>query len=313
VLESVGTPVLWTIFTIMVGGMLALDLGVFNRKPHEVSFREALRWSLIWISIALLFNAGIYFKFGRPLALEFLTGYLVEKALSVDNIFVFVALFRAFRVPPMFQHRVLFWGVIGAIVLRAIFIALGAALLERFHWVIYFFGALLVAAGIRFLVRRGEEVHPERNPLFRFLSKMVRSVPEYEGKQFFVMREGRRYATALFVVLLAIEATDVVFAVDSIPAIFAITDDPFIVYTSNIFAILGLRALYFLLAAVMDRFIYLKTGLAAVLIFVGAKMLLVDVVKIPIVVSLLVIATILAVSLAASFIASRRQPTGNTR
>jgi tellurite resistance protein TerC len=308
VFESVGTPVLWTIFTVIVGGMLALDLGVFNRKPHEVSFREALTWSCIWITIALIFNAGIYVKFGRPPAMEFLAGYLIEKALSVDNIFVFIALFRSFSVPPKYQHRVLFWGVIGAIVLRAVFIALGATLLEHFHFVIYVFGALLVITGIRFLIRRDENIHPERNPLFRLLSKMVRSVPEYEGKQFFVVRDGRRYATALFLVLLAIEATDVVFAVDSIPAIFAITNDPFIVYTSNIFAILGLRALYFLLAAGMDRFVYLKVGLAFILMFVGAKMLLSDVVKIPIVVSLLVIAGILAVSLVASFVVSRRAP-----
>ncbi len=253
-METIATPLLWTVFSVFVLGMLALDLGVFSRKPHEVHHREALTWSGVWVGLALVFNGWIYLRFGSGKALEFLTGYVIEKALSVDNIFVFVVLFSAFAVPKIYQHRVLFWGVIGAIVLRAIFIVLGAALLERFHWVMYVFGAILIFTGLRLMIKADVEPHPERNPIYRGLRRLIPAVPEYDGKKFFVIRNGRRFATPLFLVLLAIEATDVVFAVDSIPAIFAVTTDPFIVYTSNIFAILGLRAMYFLLANVIDRF-----------------------------------------------------------
>ncbi|HEY0590485.1 MAG TPA: TerC family protein [Thermoanaerobaculia bacterium] len=301
-METIATPLLWSIFGIFVLGMLALDLGVFSRKPHEVHFREALTWSVIWIALALIFNGWIYYRFGADKGLEFLTGYLIEKALSVDNIFIFVVLFAAFAVPKIYHHRVLFWGVIGALVMRAIFIALGAALLERFHWVIYVFGAILILTGIKLLVQRNVEPHPERNPLFRFAKRFIPSVPEYHGKKFFILKNGKWFATPLFIVLLAIEATDLVFAIDSVPAIFAITDDPFIVYTSNVFAILGLRSLYFLLAGVIDKFHLLKIGLALVLMFVGAKMAAVDFVKVPVAVSLGVIATLLAGSVVASLI-----------
>jgi tellurite resistance protein TerC len=299
-MESIASPTLWAVFAAIVAGLLVLDLGVFSRKPHEVHFREALTWSAVWVSLALLFNATIWWRFGGEKGLEFLTGYLIEKALSVDNIFVFVVLFSGFAVPKIYQHRVLFWGVIGAIVLRAIFIALGAALLERFHWIIYVFGAILIITGIRLLTHRDIAPDPERNPIYRALAGMVPSVSEYEGKHFFTVRDGRRYATPLLLVLFAVEATDVVFAVDSIPAIFAITNDPFIVYTSNIFAILGLRSLYFVFADVIDRFHLLKAGLALVLLFVGVKMSIAEWVKIPVLASLIAIAAILAGSVIAS-------------
>jgi tellurite resistance protein TerC len=301
-METIATPLLWSIFGVFVLGMLALDLGVFSRKPHEVHFREALTWSVIWVALALLFNGWIYYQFGSEKGLEFLTGYLIEKALSVDNIFIFVVLFAAFAVPKIYHHRVLFWGVIGALVMRAIFIALGAALLERFHWVIYVFGAILILTGVKLLVQRNVEPHPERNPLFRLARRFIPSTPEYHGKKFFIVENGKWLATPLFIVLLAIEATDLVFAIDSVPAIFAITDDPFIVYTSNVFAILGLRSLYFLLAGVIDKFHLLKIGLALVLMFVGAKMAAVDFVKVPVGVSLAVIATLLVGSVVASLI-----------
>ena len=292
-MESIANPTIWTIFGIFVVGMLALDLGVFHRQAHEVRAKEALTWTAVWIALSLLFNAAIWHWFGSERALEFLTGYVIEKALSVDNVFVFVVLFSTFAVPKEYQHRVLFWGIFGAVVMRAIFIAAGAALLHRFHWIMYVFGAILVITGIKLLFQKDDEVHPERNPIFRLARRLIPAVPEYHGQRFMTIRNGRRYATPLLIVLIAIEATDVVFAVDSIPAIFAVTTDPFIVYTSNIFAILGLRALYFLLAGVMDKFHLLKAGLALVLGFVGTKMLIADVYKIPIVISLVVIALLL--------------------
>lgn len=304
--ETIASPLLWTVFSVFVLGMLALDLGVFSRKPHEVHFREALTWSAVWVTLAMIFNGWIYMRFGRDTALEFLTGYLIEKALSVDNIFVFVVLFASFAVPKIYQHRVLFWGVIGAILMRAVFIGLGAALISRFHWIMYVFGAILIITGIRLMVHGDSEPHPERNPLYRFARKIIPAVPEYHGKHFMIVKDGRRFATPLLLVLLAIEATDVVFAVDSIPAIFAITTDPFIVYTSNIFAILGLRAMYFLLAGVIDKFHFLKYGLALVLLFVGGKMVVVDWVKVPIVASLCAIALLLAGSVVASILFPKR-------
>jgi tellurite resistance protein TerC len=299
-METIASPLLWGVFSVFVLGMLALDLGVFSRKPHEVHFREALSWSVVWVVLSLLFNGWIYMRFGSDKALEFLTGYVIEKALSVDNIFVFVVLFAAFAVPKIYEHRVLFWGVIGAIVMRAIFIGLGAALISRFHWIMYVFGAILIITGIRLMIQSEHEPHPERNPMFRFARRFIPAVPEYHGKKFLVKVNGKWFATPLLLVLIAIEATDVVFAVDSIPAIFAITEDPFLVYTSNIFAILGLRAMYFLLAGVIDRFHLLKLGLALVLLFVGVKMVIADFYKVPIGVSLGVIAFILAGSVAAS-------------
>ncbi len=302
-LQSVGTPGLWIGFSLIVLVMLVLDLGVFHRKAHEVHVREALTWTGVWISLALLFNVGIYVWFGSQPALEFLTGYLIEKALSVDNIFVFIVVFATFGVPPKLQHRVLFWGIIGALVMRGVFIGLGTAMLSRFHWISYVFGAFLVFTGIKLLVSKGEEVHPEKNPIFRLFTRFVPSVNHYESGRFTVVEAGKRYATPLLLVLVAIEATDIVFAVDSIPAIFAVTLDPFIVYTSNIFAILGLRALYFALAGIMGKFAYLKVGLSLVLSFVGVKMLVVFFgVKIPILVSLGVIATLLIGSIVVSWL-----------
>jgi tellurite resistance protein TerC len=307
-IESVGTPSLWIGFTLFVLAMLALDLGVFHRQAHEVSVREALAWTAVWIALALLFNAGVYVWFGPERALEFLTGYVIEKALSVDNIFVFLVIFSYFAVPAVFQHRVLFWGVLGALLMRAIFILLGAALLEKFHWVIFIFGVFLVVTGVKLLVQRSSEVHPERNPLFRLFRRLVPSVSDYRSSQFTVVENGNWYVTPLLLVLVAIEATDIVFAVDSIPAIFAVTRDPFIVFTSNIFAILGLRALYFALAGVMDKFHYLRVGLALVLAFVGTKMMLADLYKIPIVASLAVVAMLFTGSIAASLLRPPRKP-----
>jgi tellurite resistance protein TerC len=301
-LESVGTPILWVGFTLFVLAMLALDLGVFHRKAHEVHVREALIWTAVWVSLALVFNLGVYVWFGPERGLEFLTGYLIEKALSVDNIFVFIVIFSIFAVPPRLQHRVLFWGILGALLMRALFIVLGATLLNKFHWVAYLFGAFLVFTGIKLLVQRTAEIHPERNPLFRLFKRFVPSVSHYESGHFTVVEGGRRYATPLLLVLVAIEATDIVFAVDSIPAIFAITTDPFIVFTSNIFAILGLRALYFALAGMMGKFHYLKVGLSLVLAFVGAKMLVAGVYKVPILLSLAVIAVLLGGSIVVSLL-----------
>jgi tellurite resistance protein TerC len=306
-LESIGTPALWIGFTLFVLAMLALDLGVFHRKVHAVQVSEALIWTGVWIFLALVFSLGVYLWFGTEPALEFLTGYVIEKALSLDNIFVFIVVFSVFAVPPNLQPRVLLWGVLGAFVLRVVFIVLGAALLRRFHWVAYALGFFLVVTGIKLLVRRDGEVHPERNPILRLFRRIVPSVDSYRGGKFTVVEGGRRYATPLLLVLVAIEATDIVFAVDSIPAIFAVTTDPFIVFTSNVFAVLGLRALYFALAGIMNRFRYLKVGLSLVLVFVGAKMLVASVYKIPIPVSLGVVAVLLGGSIAISLL---RPPAG---
>ena len=314
--ETVGTPALWIGFTAFILALLALDLGVFHRKAHTVRYREALGWSAIWVGLALAFNLLVYHWFGSERALEFLTGYLIEKALSVDNIFVFLMVFSYFAVPSAFQHRVLFWGILGALLMRAAFIVAGAALLQRFHWIIYVFGAFLILTGIRLLSGSGAEVHPERNPVYRLFRRFVPAVDRYHGAAFTVVENGRRFATPLLLVVVVLEATDLVFALDSIPAIFAVTTDPFIVYTSNVFAILGLRALYFLLAGALDQFRYLKVGLGLVLCFVGAKMALSDVVHVPIVASLAVVALLLAGSVAASLAwpASRsRGPTETAR
>jgi len=304
--ESIGTPWLWFGFVAFVLAMLALDLGVFHKKDHEISVKEALTWTGVWISLAMLFNGGIYFWFGGERALEFLSGYVIEKALSVDNIFVFIVIFSAFAVPAKLQHRVLLWGILSALVLRAVFVVLGAALLTRFHWLAYVFGGFLVFTGIRLMLQREGHVDPRQNPLFRLFRRVMPAVDEFHDGQFTISKAGKRYATPLLLVLIAIETTDIVFAMDSIPAIFAVTNDPFIVFTSNIFAILGLRALYFALAGMMDKFHYLKYGLALVLMFVGAKMLLAGVYKIPIWVSLAVIGVLLAGSVIASLL--RRPP-----
>ena len=301
-IETIGTPVLWMGFLIFVLAMLALDLGVIHRNAHEVTLREAATWSVIWVALALTFGIGVYHWFGAVRGLEFLTGYVVEKALSVDNIFVFLLLFTTFRVPAVYQHRVLFWGILGALVMRAIFIGVGAALIASFHWVLYLFGAFLVVTGAKMLWNKGAEVDPARSPVFAFFKRFVPAVNEYHGAKFLVRVEGKWFATPLLLVLIAIELTDVIFAVDSVPAVFGVTEDPFIVFTSNIFAILGLRALYFLLAGVMGRFRFLKIGLSLVLVFVGLKMLAAGFFKVPIGVSLGVIALLIGGSVLASFI-----------
>jgi tellurite resistance protein TerC len=292
--------ILWIAFNVFVLGMLALDLGIFHRKAHAVSIKEASIWSAVWILLALVFNLGIYFVWGQEKALEFLTGYVIEKSLSVDNLFVFLMIFQYFATPAIYQHRILFWGIVGALVMRAIFIATGAALLENFHWMIYVFGAFLIVTGIKMLLQGDDKLEPDKNPVVRLFQRWVPITNEYQGQRFFVRREGKIHATLLMLVLIVVETTDVIFAVDSIPAIFAITTDPFIVYTSNVFAILGLRALYFMLAGVMQMFVYLKVGLSFVLCFVGAKMLVVDFYKIPIGISLGVVAGILILSVAVS-------------
>lgn len=295
---------LWIIFNIFVLGLLALDLLVFHRKAHAVSLREAFTWSVVWISLALIFNLGIYYLWGSEKAMEFLAGYLIEKSLSVDNIFVFIMIFSYFAVPAQYQHRILFWGILGALVMRALFIAAGAALLSAFHWIIYIFGAFLIITGIKMFFAGDEKIEPEKNPAVLLLRRWVPITNTFNGQRFFVRIDRRLWATPLFVVLLVIETTDIFFAVDSIPAIFAITLDPFIVYTSNIFAILGLRALYFLLAGILQMFRYLKVGLSFVLCFVGSKMLIVDLYKVPIGVSLGIVAGILAISILASLVAA---------
>ena len=303
---------LWIVFNAFVLGMLALDLLVFHRKAHAVSLREAFTWSVVWISLALIFNLGIYFLWGSEKAMEFLAGYLIEKSLSVDNIFVFIMIFSYFAVPPMYQHRILFWGILGALIMRAIFIAAGAALLSAFHWIIYIFGGFLIITGIKMFFAGDEKIEPEKNPAVVLLRRWMPITKDYQGQRFFVRIDGRRWATPLFVVLLVIETTDVIFAVDSIPAIFAITLDPFIVYTSNIFAILGLRALYFLLAGILEMFRYLKVGLSFVLCFVGIKMMIVDFYKIPIAVSLAVVAGILVISILASLVKTKLAGAGTS-
>jgi tellurite resistance protein TerC len=304
--ETIGSPFAWGAFVAFVLAMLAIDLGVFHRKAHEVSLKEAGIWSAVWVALAVVFNVGVYAWFGPQRALEFTTGYLIEKALAVDNIFVFVVIFSAFAVPAIYQHRVLFWGVLGALVMRAAFILAGGAFLQRFHWAIYVFGALLAFTGLKLLLQRNHEIHPEKNLIVRWVQKAFPMTHELHGDRFFVKRDGRWYGTRLLLALVAVEVSDLIFAVDSIPAIFAITSDPFIVFTSNIFAILGLRSLYFFLAGIITKFVYLNVGLSFVLIFVGAKMLAMDVYKVPIGASLGIIAAILGLSIIVSLIRPAR-------
>lgn len=292
------TPIIfWILFNAFVLLMLALDLGVFHRKTHEVSIKEALTWTLIWVCLALIFNAIIFYWRGRQQALEFFTGYLVEKALSIDNIFVFIMIFTYFQIPSKYQHKVLFWGILGALIMRVIFIFAGVALIEKFHFTIYFFGALLIYTGYKMFFHNNAKIEPDKNPVIRFFKKIMPVTPNLQEDNFIVKLDGKRYATPLFLVLILIETTDLIFAVDSIPAILAITQDQFIVYTSNVFAILGLRSLYFALAGVVHRFWLLSYGLAVVLVFVGIKMLLIDVYKIPIEWSLIFIAVIITGSI----------------
>jgi tellurite resistance protein TerC len=297
-----GTLPLWVGFNLFVLIALVLDLGVFHRKAHKIGIREALLASALWIGLALGFGSFIWHSFGAQRGLEYLTGYVIEKALSVDNLFVFLVIFRAFRVDEAVQHRVLAWGILGALVMRGIMIVAGAAMIARFDWLLPVFGLFLVYTGLHMLWKRNKDVHYEKNPIFRFASKHLRVTREYSGAHFFVREDGRLSATPLFLVLLIVEITDVTFAVDSIPAIFGITRDPFIVYTSNVFAILGLRALYFLLADVLDYFQYLGIGLAVVLLVIGAKMTAEPWVHISILVSLSVVGGVLLLSMLASFV-----------
>lgn len=301
---------IWVLFNVFVLSMLALDLGVFHKKAHEVKMKEALSWTAVWISLAMVFNVLIYYFWdwmapgseytNKDAALAFLTGYVIEKSLSIDNVFVFLMVFTYFKVPSLYQHKVLFWGIFGALVMRAIFIFAGVALITKFHWMIYLFGALLIITGIKMVTQKGKKLDPEKNPIIRLFRKFFPVTNEYHGDHFFAKLDGRKVATPLFIVLLFIETTDVIFAVDSIPAILAITSNPFIVYTSNVFAILGLRALYFALAGIMGLFHYLHYGLSVILVFVGGKMMLVDLFKIPIEISLAVIMLILVISVVLS-------------
>lgn len=301
------STLLWVGFNAFVLIMLALDLGVFHRKSHVVSVREALTWTGIWISLAMLFNLFIYYHFDKGKAIEFFTGYIIEKSLSVDNIFVIIMIFSYFNVPRLYQHKVLFWGVFGALVMRVIFIFAGVELLHRFHWLIYIFGGFLIVTAIRMITSKDDKLEPEKNPLVKLVRKQFRVTPSFHGDNFFVRLGGKLSATPLFLVVIMIEATDLIFAVDSIPAILAISDDPFIVYTSNVFAILGLRSLYFALSGIEKYFQYLKYGLAVILVFVGAKMCMMDFIKIPVEISLIVIVFVLGISMLASVVMSNKR------
>jgi tellurite resistance protein TerC len=302
---DLGTPLQWGIFFALLFGMLALDLGVLNRHEHRVGLREALVWSVVWTIVALLFNGWIYYRFGSRIGFEFLTGYVIERSLSFDNIFVFVVIFNYFAMPAEQQHRVLFWGILGALITRGLFIGMGTALLSRFAWLILIFGGFLVYTGIKILLEKETEVHPERNPVLKLFQRFVPLSNRYHGRHFFIHDDhdkGRLKATPLMLVLVVVEATDVVFAVDSIPAVFGVTTNGFIVFTSNIFAILGLRALYFLLAGLMHKFHFLKYGLGLVLIFVGGKMLIHNWLDIPIELSLAIVLGTLAAAVAVSLL-----------
>jgi tellurite resistance protein TerC len=303
--ESVRTPLLWGGFITFVIAMLALDLGVFHKHAHTVRAKEAATWTVVWVALAAIFNLVLYFMFGHERALEFTAGYLIEKALAVDNIFVFVVIFRSFGVPARDQHRVLFWGVLGALVMRAGFILAGGALLASFSWAMRVFGLLLIITGVRLMLHRQQASDAGDNRMIRVLKRFLPATDDVSSDHFTVVKNGKRLATPLLLALVAVEISDLVFAVDSIPAIFAITRDPFIVFTSNIFAIMGLRSLYFLLAGVIDKFVYLSQGLAVVLMFVGGKMMLAHVLQIPIALSLGVIAGILGVAMLSSWLRTR--------
>lgn len=291
---------LWIAFNLFIFFMLALDLGIFHRRAHVVRMKEALGWCAVWISLALVFNVLVYFWKGDRAALEFFTAYLLEESLSIDNLFVFIQIFAYFQVPAAYQHKVLFWGIIGVILLRATFILIGVSLISMFHWVIYVFGAFLIFTGLRMAMGVEKEIRAEKNLAIRLFRKCIPVTTSYEDAKFFVKKDFRVFATPLFIVLLVIEMTDVVFAVDSIPAVLAISSDTFIVYTSNLFAVLGLRSLYFALAGVMQLFYYLKYGLSAILVLIGLKMLLSDVIHVPVAFSLGIVVVVLALSIIAS-------------
>jgi tellurite resistance protein TerC len=304
--DLLGTPVhVWTIFAIVVACALAIDLGVFHRKTHEVRLREALLESAIWIAVSLSFNLWLFLSRGGQAGIEFLTGYLVEKSLSLDNLFIFLLIFQAFRIPKRSQHKVLFYGVLGALAMRALFVVAGVGLLQKFHAILYVFGVLLLVTGLRMIPPKKKSAHPEKNVLVRLARRVMPVAEEYEGEKFFIKSSGKRYATTLFLALIAVEAMDLVFAADSVPAVLAITRDTFIVYSSNVFAILGLRALYFAVADLLPRFRFLRQGLGAILVFVGAKMLLSERLAVPTPLSLAFIAAILAVTIAASLMVTR--------
>jgi tellurite resistance protein TerC len=297
----------WLLFNLFILSMLALDIGVFHRKSHQIGVKEALQWTGIWIGMAFLFNVFVYYYFGEASAYEFFTGYLIEKSLSIDNIFVFIMIFTYFNVSPASQHKVLFWGILGALVLRAAFIIVGVELIHKFHWLIYVFGAFLIYSGIRFFRHDDIKVDPDKNILVRIARKIFPVTAEFQGDNFFIRRDKKLWATPLFIVVILIEATDLVFAVDSIPAILAISNDSFIVYTSNVFAILGLRSLYFALAGIEKYFVYLKYGMAVVLLFVGFKMCVADFLKIPIEISLSFIVLTLFGSVVASMLMPKKE------
>jgi tellurite resistance protein TerC len=303
-MNSIGNSAgLWIGFSLFILFMLSLDLGLFNRKVHAIKYREAAVWSLVWITLAMIFAGIVFWYQGTDLGLKFLTGYVIELSLSVDNLFVFLLIFSFFRVPATVQHRVLFWGVMGALVMRLTMIFIGAALINRFHWILYLFGAFLIYTGIKMFRQEDTDIQPEQNPVVRVITRCVPITRHFDGKHFFTRVDGKRMGTLLLLVLVIVEVTDLVFAVDSIPAIFAITTNTFIVYTSNVFAILGLRSMYFLLAGVVEKFQYLRMGLAIVLTFIGAKMLVEGFhVVIPVWISLLIVATVLLASVAASIL-----------
>ncbi len=295
-----GNPMAWGVFSLLILGMLALDLGIFRKDDHEVTLRESLLWTAVWIVLGLLFGVFVYLTMGLEAGLAYWAGYLIEKSLSMDNIFVFQVVFTYFAVPPRYRHKILFWGVVGALLMRALFIFAGVALLNAFHWLIYAFGGLLIFTGVRMVTEHGKSIEPDRNPIVRLFKRVLPVLPSYKDGRFFVREKGKLYATPLFLVLIVVESTDLLFAIDSIPAIMAITTDPFIIYTSNVFALLGLRALYFALAGLMQLFHYLNYGLSFILIFVGIKMLVSGVYKIPVWVALVVVVLTLAVSIFAS-------------
>jgi len=300
--------IMWISFAVVMTVMFILDIGVFNRKSHEIRFREALTWTLVWVSLALLFNAGVYFYLGPTKALEFFTGYIIEESLSVDNLFVFIMIFSYFHISKIHQPKILKWGIIGALLMRAIFILVGIELIERFHWMIYVFGGLLVITGIKMAFGGEEKIEPEKNLLVRIVRKFVPITKRVRDDRFFIRKGGILAATPLFLTLLVVESSDVIFAVDSIPAVLAVTHDPFIVYTSNVFAIMGLRSLYYLLAHVMEMFVYLKLGISFILAFVGVKMLLTDIYHISIYFSLGMIVGVLTISILTSItIGSRKE------
>ena len=305
-----GSTWLWVGFSLFIVTMLCLDLGLFNRKAHTIKYREAWIWSGVWLTLAMLFAALVFTKQGSQRGFEFLTGYLIELSLSVDNLFVFLLIFSYFKVPSKYQHRVLFWGVLGALAMRLTMIFVGATLINRFHWIIYIFGAFLIYTGVKMFKQQEPDIHPEQNPVVRIVTRFLPITRTYEDEKFFTKVQGRRTGTLLLLVLIVVEVTDLVFAVDSIPAIFAITTDTFIVYTSNVFAILGLRSMYFLLAGVVEKFQYLRTGLAIVLTFIGLKMLVVAAgLEIPIWFSLVFVAVVLLGSVAASLVFPKDQET----